>query len=147
MRASGVVGGNVGGVPGSNANFLLIASGSQFSGSKFATGKVPMAQRTTNTILTRLLAFVLLLGTQTWMLGLRAVEQRTMLFETGSLPYEVEDQNEGPDQDPDLGMVVVQGVAFWAACVRFTAPGASGPDRDRSGSSVLTVTGLQPSAP
>lgn len=106
-----------------------------------------MAHRTTNTLLTRLLAIVLLLGTQTWMLDLRAAEQRTMLFETGPLPYEVEDQFEGPDQDLDLGMAVVQGWALGAFCVRTAAPGATAPDRDRSGSSVLTVTGLQPSAP
>lgn len=106
-----------------------------------------MPQRTTNTVLIRLLACLLLLGTQSWMVGLHAADQPAALFEIGALPSEVEDQHEGPDLDPDLGIAVVAGWSLWSAFVQIAASGSCDPNIDRSGSSLLRVTGPQPSAP
>lgn len=106
-----------------------------------------MSQRTKNTILIRLLTCLLVLGTQPWFVDLRAADLPTAIFELGALPSEVEDQNEGPDHDPDLGTAALQDWSLRSAFGLGSALVTYEPGFDRSGLSLLPVAGLQPSAP
>ena len=126
---------------------LLIPCRGASSGATFAARKVPMPKRTKNTVLIRLLASLLLLGTQHWLAGLHAAHLPTPLFELGALPSEVEDQHEGPDHDPGFGISALQGWSLRCAFWRIAAPKPYESDHDRCGISLLPVAGLQPSAP
>jgi len=106
-----------------------------------------MPQRTKNTGLIRLLTCLLLLGTQPWFVALHSADLPTAFFELGVLPSQAEDQNEGPDSDPDPGIAALQGWSLRSVFGLGAVVPPYEPGFDRSGLSLLPVAGLQPSAP
>lgn len=106
-----------------------------------------MPKRTKNTVLIRLLTCLLLLGAQPWVVGLYAAELPIAVFGIGALPAEAEDQSEGLDGDPDLDATALQNWSLRSAFGPGSAHEVYEPGFDRSGLSLLPVTGLQPSAP
>ena len=106
-----------------------------------------MSQRTPNTVLVRLLTCLLLLGTQPWFVGLHASDLQTAIIELGVVPAEAEDQNEGPDDDPEPGAAPLHGCSLRAALEQGSARAGYEHGFDRSGLSLLPLAGLQPSAP
>lgn len=113
----------------------------------FAARTVLVPQRRNNIVLIRLLTCLLLLGAQTWFVGLHAVDLQAAIVDVGALPSEAEDQSEGPESDPDLGIAALQHWTLRSAFGLGSAQVAYEPDPERSGISLLPVEGLQPSAP
>lgn len=106
-----------------------------------------MPQQAKCTVLFRLFACLLLLGTQTWSNGLRAAHLPTAIFELGALPSEVEDHNEGPHHVRGPGIAEVTSWTWQSALWPCAAPASYEPGLGCGSLSLLPVTGLQPSAP
>ena len=106
-----------------------------------------MRQQAKSTVLFRLLACLLLLGTQSWTNGLRATHLPTAVFELGALPSEMGDQNDGPHQDREPGIAGSIGWSWKSAQWSHPAPATIARGVDHGSFSLLPVSGLQLSAP